>query len=167
MPNPFNSTPSLHSENLSYGIGIFDIQKSVWYDILLAIHSLIVWFVLEVSLYIDISELCKKLPSAWDREPIGHMEHGEMERRMGSKTTLVVLLVASMVLLAASVPHNNACSDGDRGCWFVDGVTFLLLQVVQSALPGVSPAAAAPPPPGSGDLAPGMRTILVVFGLRV
>ena len=49
----------------------------------------------------------------------------------------------------------------------MDGVTFLLLQVVRSALPGASPAAAAPPPPGSGDLAPGMRTILVFFGLRV
>ena len=78
------------------------------------IHSLIVWFVLEVLIYIDISELCKKLPSAWDREPIRHMKTGEMERRMGSKTTLVVLL-ASMVLLAASAPNHNACSYGDRG----------------------------------------------------
>ena len=104
---------------------------------------------------------CKKLPSAWDREPIRHMKTGEMERRMGSKTTLVVLLVTSMVLLAASAPNYNDCSDGDRGCWFVDGVTFLLLQVVRSALPGASPAAAAPPPPGSGDLAPGMSVFLV------
>ena len=144
-----------------WSLGIFDTKKSFWYDILLVIHSLIVWFVLEVLIYIDISELCKKLPSAWDREPIRHMKTGEMERRMGSKTTLVVLLVTSMVLLAASAPNHNDCSYGDTGYWFVDGVTFLLLQVVRSALPGASPAAAAPPPPGSGDLAPGMSVFLV------